>query len=167
LAIRLAILQGKEVNEMKCVFCGGTVVKREVTFTYEEDDKYLIVEHVPAEVCTRCGEKTYSPEVTDGLLRFARKEVKPARKIEVPVYDYAANQRATTGDTLSTGSCCSQSTCQLINDSTATKHQSPNTMIYPSSQVFNLLGWAYLPSRGRRGKMSIRGQLGVCEKEDK
>jgi HTH-type transcriptional regulator / antitoxin MqsA len=77
---------------MKCAFCGGRVVKREVTFTYEEDDKFLIIEHVPAEVCVRCGEKLYSPEVTDGLLRFARRETKPTRKIEVPVYDFAANQ---------------------------------------------------------------------------
>jgi HTH-type transcriptional regulator/antitoxin MqsA len=77
---------------MKCVFCGGKVVKKEVTFTYEEDDKYLIVEHVPAEVCTRCGEKMYTPEVTDELLRFARKESKPVRKVEVPVYDFAMNQ---------------------------------------------------------------------------
>jgi len=79
-------------NEMKCVFCGGKVIEREVTFTYEEDDKYLIIEHVPAQVCTRCGEKTYSPEVTEQILRLARKEVKPARKIQVPVYDFAANQ---------------------------------------------------------------------------
>ena len=77
---------------MKCVFCGGKVIEREVAFTYEEDDKYLIIEHVPAEVCTRCGERTYSPEVTDQILRLARKEVKPARKIQVPVYDFAANQ---------------------------------------------------------------------------
>jgi len=77
---------------MKCVFCGGKVVKANVTFTYEKDDKYLIIEHVPAEVCTKCGEKMYSPEVTDELLRFARNEFKPARKIEVPVYDFAMNQ---------------------------------------------------------------------------
>jgi HTH-type transcriptional regulator/antitoxin MqsA len=74
---------------VKCVFCGGKVVKTNVTFTYEEDDKYLIIEHVPAEVC---GEKMYSPEVTDELLRFARHEIKPARRIEVPVYDFAMNQ---------------------------------------------------------------------------
>jgi len=77
---------------VKCVFCGGEVVKTNVTFTYEEDDKYLIIEHVPAEVCTKCGEKMYSPEVTDELLRFARNEFKPARRIEVPVYDFVMNQ---------------------------------------------------------------------------
>jgi len=67
-------------------------VKATVTFTYEGEERYLIIEHVPAEVCTKCGEKMYSPEVTDELLRFARKEFKPARKIEVPVYDFAMNQ---------------------------------------------------------------------------
>lgn len=77
---------------MKCVFCGGKVVETKVTFTYEEEDKYLIVEHVPAEVCQKCGEKMYSPEVTDELLRFARHEFKPSRRIEVPVYDFAMNQ---------------------------------------------------------------------------
>jgi YgiT-type zinc finger domain-containing protein len=77
---------------MRCVFCGGEVVKKKVTFTHEENDKYLIVERVPAEVCSKCGEKMYSPEVTDGLLRYARNDFKPARKIQVPVYDFAMNQ---------------------------------------------------------------------------
>ena len=74
---------------MKCVFCGGNVERKMVTFTYEEDDKYLFVENVPAEVCTRCGEKTYSPEVTDQLLKFAKDGVKPAKIIKVPVFDFA------------------------------------------------------------------------------
>lgn len=85
-------LQDQEVHAMKCGFCGGSMVKSTVTFTFEEGEKHLIVEHVPAEVCTRCGEKMYTPEVTDELLRFAGNEFKPARKIEVPVYDFAANQ---------------------------------------------------------------------------
>lgn len=74
---------------MKCVFCGGKVEKGLVTFCYEEDDKHLFVENVPAEICTKCGEKTYSPEVTDELLRFAKDEFKPVKTIEVPVFDFA------------------------------------------------------------------------------
>lgn len=45
---------------MKCVFCGGKVGKKVVTFSYEKEGKYLLVENVPAEVCIKCGEKTYS-----------------------------------------------------------------------------------------------------------
>jgi len=74
---------------MKCVFCGGKVEKRTVTFSYEEDEKYLFVENVPAEICTKCGEKTYSPEVTDELQRFARHEFRPVKTIDVPVFDFA------------------------------------------------------------------------------
>lgn len=32
---------------MKCVFCGGKTENKQVAFTYEEDDGYLIVENVP------------------------------------------------------------------------------------------------------------------------
>jgi len=76
----------------KCVFCGGHVEKKAVTFTYDEDDKYLFVEHVPAEVCTRCGEKMYSPEVTDDLLEFAKDKFKPVKTVNVPVFDFALHQ---------------------------------------------------------------------------
>ncbi|MCJ7578430.1 MAG: type II toxin-antitoxin system MqsA family antitoxin [candidate division Zixibacteria bacterium] len=75
---------------MKCVFCGGRVEKKKVTFSYEEDSKYLLVKNVPAEVCTKCGEKTYSPEVTDELLRFAKEKFKPVKTIKVPVFDYTS-----------------------------------------------------------------------------
>ena len=74
---------------MKCVFCGGKVEKKKVTFSYEKDNKYLLVENVPAEVCTKCGEKTFSPEVTDQLLRFASDEFQPIKTLEVPVFDFA------------------------------------------------------------------------------
>lgn len=36
---------------MKCAFCGEELKKATVTFSYEEDETYILVEHVPAEVC--------------------------------------------------------------------------------------------------------------------
>jgi HTH-type transcriptional regulator / antitoxin MqsA len=76
---------------MKCVFCGGETTETCTTFSHEEEGKYFIVEHVPAEVCERCGEKTYSPEVTDELLKFAGDQVRPVKKVEVPIFDFAVN----------------------------------------------------------------------------
>ena len=73
---------------MKCVFCAGIMEEQLVTLNCEEGDKHLLVENVPAQVCTKCGEKTYSPEVTDKLLRFARAEFKPVRTIRVPVFNF-------------------------------------------------------------------------------
>ncbi len=73
---------------MKCVFCAGTLEDNVVTFAYEEEDKYLFVEHVPALVCNKCGERIYSPEVTDKLLKFAKDEFRPVKTIKVPIFDF-------------------------------------------------------------------------------
>jgi HTH-type transcriptional regulator / antitoxin MqsA len=73
---------------MKCIFCGCKVEKRNVTFHYEDNNKYLFVENVPAEVCTSCGEKTYSSDVTDKLLKYSKEQSKPSKTIEVPVYSF-------------------------------------------------------------------------------
>jgi YgiT-type zinc finger domain-containing protein len=74
---------------MKCVFCGGETKSKLVTFSYEEENRYFFVENVPAEVCERCGEKTYSPDVTDELLKFAKDMFKPVKRLDVPVFDFA------------------------------------------------------------------------------
>jgi YgiT-type zinc finger domain-containing protein len=73
----------------KCIFCGGAVLKDTVTFIYDEDNEYFLVEHVPAEVCSKCGERTYSPDVTDRILDFAKHKSKPVKTIEIPVFDLA------------------------------------------------------------------------------
>ncbi|MBI4686951.1 MAG: YgiT-type zinc finger protein [Nitrospirae bacterium] len=72
----------------KCVFCGGKILEERVTFVYDDDDKYFFVEHVPAEVCTKCGERTYSPEVTEDIIKFAKCKIKPSKTVEVPVFDF-------------------------------------------------------------------------------
>jgi HTH-type transcriptional regulator / antitoxin MqsA len=84
-------LQSQEDKGMKCVFCGGETKKMCVTFSYEEEGEYFFVEHVPAEVYERCGEKTYTPKVTDELLKIAKQKLTPDKKIEVPVFDFAAS----------------------------------------------------------------------------
>jgi len=73
---------------MKCVFCGGNTEKGKVTFVYEDEDKYLFVENVPAAICTKCGEKMYSPEVTDKLQEFAKNKFKPEKIVKVPVFNF-------------------------------------------------------------------------------
>lgn len=74
---------------MRCVFCGGETKEMLVTFSYEDEGKYFLVEHVPAEVCERCGERIYSPAVTDELLKFAKDKFRPVKRVEVPVFDFA------------------------------------------------------------------------------
>ena len=74
---------------MKCVFCGGKVEKKIVTFSHQDEEHCLFVEGVPAEVCKACGEKTYSPEVADKLLGLSKDKPKPSKTIQVPVYEFA------------------------------------------------------------------------------
>ncbi|MCX5828477.1 MAG: hypothetical protein NTV58_10830 [Deltaproteobacteria bacterium] len=40
----------------------------------------------------------YAPEVTDELLMIARKELKPVRKIEVPVYEFVMGENRVSGN---------------------------------------------------------------------
>jgi len=74
---------------MKCVFCGGTTENKNTTFIYEDPNNYILVENVPAEICSRCGEKTYSLDVTDELLNVAKHKFQPNRTINIPVYDFS------------------------------------------------------------------------------
>jgi YgiT-type zinc finger domain-containing protein len=81
------------VIELKCIFCGGRIKEKKVTFVYDYGNDYFLIENVPAEVCVQCGEKSYSPEVTDDLICLAKKKFKPDRTLQVPIFDYS-NQAA-------------------------------------------------------------------------
>lgn len=74
---------------MKCIFCGGELRHEIVTFSYEDGEMYILVEHVPADVCSRCGERMYAPEVTDALLCLVRQQSEPVRMVQIPVYDFS------------------------------------------------------------------------------
>ena len=56
------------------------------------NEHVILVKNVPAEVCTACGEKTYSPEITDELLKFAMN--KPMKMIEIPLFDFRSRVSA-------------------------------------------------------------------------
>lgn len=72
----------------KCVFCGGPVKAKKVSFSYEYNDNMILIKNVPAEVCLHCGEQMYSPETTDKIISIAQSSRKPAKTIKVPLYDF-------------------------------------------------------------------------------
>jgi YgiT-type zinc finger domain-containing protein len=57
-----------------------------ITVDLRVNGKLLIVEGVPAKVCSRCGEKIFSPAVTQKLQNLAKRRRKPARTRRVPVF---------------------------------------------------------------------------------
>ena len=50
---------------------------------------YVLVEGVPATVCQRCGERTFSREAVERMRSIVTDDAKPAKTVPLAVYDYA------------------------------------------------------------------------------
>ena len=79
---------------MTCAFCKGEMEGRLVRYMSDFEGRVVIVENVPAEVCTQCGEKLIGPEVVEKIQRLVWEQPSPKRSVEVPVYDFAEEARA-------------------------------------------------------------------------
>ena len=74
----------------RCHVCGVTQAKQEfITEVFMIDGKAVLVEGVPATVCGRCGEATFSRETTERIRRMLHGEAKPLRAEVLEVYTYA------------------------------------------------------------------------------
>lgn len=79
-----------EKDEMKTHTWNETFEECLVTYTQEVDGRFIVVEHVPARVCRETGEQLFSPDTVSRLQAIIRSRLKPARVIETPVYEFAA-----------------------------------------------------------------------------
>ena len=52
---------------MKCVMCKGTLEDKNTNFIADFDDCIIIIKNVPSQVCTQCGEVSYSYEISKQL----------------------------------------------------------------------------------------------------
>lgn len=73
----------------KCSFCGGKLVKRMITHPQEYKGRIIILENVPADVCSQCGEVLLRPGVLERVQELVWSETAPKRTASVPVYDLA------------------------------------------------------------------------------
>lgn len=73
----------------KCPFCGGELAKRTVTHPQSYQGKIYILENIPAEVCSQCGEVLLRPDVLEKMQQLIWSGVVPRRTTQVPVYDLA------------------------------------------------------------------------------
>lgn len=75
---------------MKCPVCGSAEWREEwVSEVFQIDGRPVLVEHIPACVCVRCGEVTFSRETTEKVRRLVHEEARPARSIQMDVFVYA------------------------------------------------------------------------------
>jgi len=74
---------------MKCTIagCPGDCERRLVTHTVRHNGRVVVIDRVPAEVCTVCGDVLLKPETVRHIELLLRTAGRPAR--EVPLYEYA------------------------------------------------------------------------------
>jgi len=84
-----------------CHFCGGKVTARQVNVMRRWKGRYILIEKVPAHVCTQCGERYYDAvvaEAMDQIMQASETELGVKREICVPVVEmptvYPFPQRA-------------------------------------------------------------------------
>lgn len=66
-----------------------SMVERKVRYTLEVEGKFIIIDNVPARVCLETGEQFFSPETVEHLQQMVWEQRKPARVVEVPVFEFA------------------------------------------------------------------------------
>jgi YgiT-type zinc finger domain-containing protein len=75
---------------MKCVVCkNGETRKGYAIVTLTKDESIIVFKKVPAEICSNCGEKYFSEEITANLLKTAEEINKSGIQIDVREYKAA------------------------------------------------------------------------------
>lgn len=52
---------------MNCFFCKGKLENKNTTFMVELENCIIIIKNVPSQVCSQCGEVSYSDDVAKQL----------------------------------------------------------------------------------------------------
>jgi len=66
------------------------LIEQNVNYTLLKDDKFYIVENVPARVDVNTGEQYFSPKTVERLQQIIWGRRKPVRVLQTPVYEFAA-----------------------------------------------------------------------------
>ena len=66
--------------------CPGEYEQREVVHTVRQGNRIIVIDHVPAEVCTICGDVLFAPETVRQIELLRHTRATPTRT--VPLYDF-------------------------------------------------------------------------------
>ena len=73
-----------------CTVCHSRESREELTEeVFQIDGKYVLVGHIPATVCVRCGEETFSRETTEKVRLLVHGQAKPAKSVALDVFEFA------------------------------------------------------------------------------
>jgi YgiT-type zinc finger domain-containing protein len=74
------------MNKCSMTGCAGEYEPRSITHTVRQHGEIVIIDHVPAEVCSVCGDTLLAPETIRGLERVLAHPEGPVGS--APVYEY-------------------------------------------------------------------------------
>jgi len=83
--------RGTEVGAMyRRAVCRGSDSHEElVEEVFKVDDRYVLVGDVPASICQRCGERSFSRETTEKVRLLVHGSATAARSVPLQVYEFA------------------------------------------------------------------------------
>lgn len=75
---------------MTCKVCGiGNREKRLVSEAFLVTGKWVVVENIPADVCSHCGEVTFDGTIAERVRQIVQSGQKPRGEVRADVYEYA------------------------------------------------------------------------------
>ena len=71
----------------KCNVCGHTSARKElVSEVFTVENRRVLVEQIPAEVCEHCGEATFSRPTTEAIRKLVHGQGQPVRTVPLDVF---------------------------------------------------------------------------------
>lgn len=78
------------MSSFRCHVCGGETARSElVSEVFTIEGRRVLVEHIPAEVCRRCGEPAFSRETTERIRRLVHGAGQPVGTVPLEVFALA------------------------------------------------------------------------------
>lgn len=79
-----------EVEMSSCAVCHAEESRNElVAEIFQIDGRYVLVDRIPAVVCVRCGEQSFSRETTEKIRLLVHDQAKSTKSIAMPVFEFA------------------------------------------------------------------------------
>ena len=81
-----------------CLRCNSSAKQERLTADSSEklidevfrtNDKYVLVKNIPAQVCTRCGEESFSAKTAESIRLMVNGEATPEASISLDVFTFA------------------------------------------------------------------------------
>jgi hypothetical protein len=66
------------------------LVEQTVTYSLQINDKFFLIENVPARINIETGEQYFSPMTVERLQQIILNQEEPTRFVETPVFNFAA-----------------------------------------------------------------------------